>query len=126
MSPGRASRSVARKACGSSSPLGSRTSSQRIGTGGPPPRYHSAGPPAVSTRRLGPARPGRHAAAIPQRGAAGDLDEAIGSAVPEADAVALPSEVAILEEGSELFQTLALDRGAATAFALVRRGGGGR
>jgi hypothetical protein len=36
MSQGRALRLVARKACGSSSPLGSRTRSQRIGTGGTP------------------------------------------------------------------------------------------
>src|SRR5712671_4855114 len=49
---GRTLRSVARKACGWSSPLGSRTSSQRIGTGGVPPRYQMAVPLAISTRRL--------------------------------------------------------------------------
>ena len=32
----------------------------------------------------------RHTGAIPHGGAGGDLDEAIGAAVPEADAVALP------------------------------------
>src|SRR5215831_15523777 len=52
MSRGSASRSVARKACGSSSPVGSRTRSQRIGTGSMPLRYHSAVPVAISTRRL--------------------------------------------------------------------------
>src|SRR3974390_3720969 len=52
MSPARASRSVARKACGSSSPLGSRTSSQGIGTGGTPPRYQIAVPLVISTMRL--------------------------------------------------------------------------
>src|SRR3974377_2198723 len=49
MSPGRALRSVARKACASSSPVGSRTRSQRIGTGGAPPGYQMAGPPGVLT-----------------------------------------------------------------------------
>src|SRR5215468_10599976 len=52
MSCGRASRSVARNACGSSSPLGSRTRSQRIGTGATPPRYQSAIPLVISTMRL--------------------------------------------------------------------------
>ena len=48
-------------------------------------------------------RHGRHAAAIPQCGAAGDLDEAIGLAVPETDAMALPGDFAIFENGGELF-----------------------
>src|SRR3974377_2373091 len=52
MAPARAARSVARKAWGSSSPLGARTSSQRIGTGGTPPRYQIAVPLVISTRRL--------------------------------------------------------------------------
>src|ERR1700751_3647164 len=52
ISPGRALRSVARNACGSSSPVGSRTRSPRIGTGGTPPRYHSAVAVEISTRRL--------------------------------------------------------------------------
>src|ERR1700720_2337176 len=43
-----------------------------------------------------------HAAAIPQRGAAGDVDEAVGSAVPETDAVALPGDFSILDEGGQL------------------------
>jgi len=50
----------------------------RIGTGGTPP-------------------------AIPDGGAAGDFDEAVGSAVPETDAVALPGDFAILEDGGQLF-----------------------
>src|SRR5712691_8020488 len=43
----------------------------------------------------------RHAAAIPDRGAGGDLDEAIGSSVPETDAAALPADFAILEDSGE-------------------------
>jgi hypothetical protein len=50
----------------------------------------------------------RNAAAIPQRGAAGDLDDAIGSAVPQADPVALPGDFAILEDGGKLFVGLPL------------------
>src|SRR3974377_1329575 len=65
----------------------------------------------------------RHAAAIPDRGAAGDLDEAIGSSVPQTDAAALPADVAVLEDGGELFQALAFDRRPATAFMLLRRKG---
>ena len=41
----------------------------------------------------------RNAAAIPQRGAGYDLDDAIGSAVPETDPIARPGYVAILEDG---------------------------
>ena len=59
-----------------------------------------------------------HAAAIPQRGAAGDVDEAVGSAVPETDAVALPGDFAILNEGGQLFVGLAFDRRSAAAFGL--------
>jgi hypothetical protein len=59
--------------------------------------------------------------AIPECGAAGDLNEAIGSAVPETDAVALPGDFAILEEGGEFFLGLALDRRPASAFAPLRR-----
>src|SRR5271166_2711288 len=55
-------------------------------------------------------RYGRYAGAIPQRGSAGDLDHAIGSAIPKADAAALPAEFGILEDGGELFQALAFDR----------------
>src|SRR5664279_4123085 len=52
ISRGRALRSVARKAWGLNSPVGSRTRSQRIGTGATPPRYHNAAPLEISTRRL--------------------------------------------------------------------------
>jgi hypothetical protein len=48
-------------------------------------------------------RDGSDAAAIPQRGAAGYLDKAVGSAVPETDAAALPTDFAICENGGELF-----------------------
>src|ERR1700746_1038240 len=96
MSPGRALRAVARNACVSSSPVGSRTRSHRIGTGGTPPRYHSAVPVEISTRRL-------------------------GSAIPQADAVTLPDDLAILNDGGQLFQGLTFDRPAAAAFALLRR-----
>jgi hypothetical protein len=44
-----------------------------------------------------------HTAAIPERGAAGDFNEAIGSTIPETDAVSLPGDFAILEDGGELF-----------------------
>src|ERR1700681_2745460 len=64
----------------------------------------------------------RRAAAIPDGGAAGDFDEAVGSAVPETDAVALPGDFGIVEDGGELFQALAFDRRAATAVSLFRRG----
>src|ERR1700687_4025333 len=66
-------------------------------------------------------RHGRHAAAIPQRGSGGDLDDTIGSAVPEADAVALPGDFTIDEDGRELFLALALDRWPAPALAPLRR-----
>ncbi len=52
ISTGAASRSVQRKACGGSSPRGSRTSSQRMGTGGDPPRYQTAVPVAIWMTRL--------------------------------------------------------------------------
>src|ERR1700687_2184846 len=65
-----------------------------------------------------------HAAAIPHRGATGDIDGAVGSAVPETDAVALPGDFAILNEGGQLFVGLAFDRRSAAAFGLLRRGGG--
>src|ERR1700681_2875173 len=65
----------------------------------------------------------RRAAAIPDGGAAGDFDEAVGSAVPETDPVALPGNFGIVEEGGELFQAFAFDRRSAAAFALLRRGG---
>src|SRR5258708_32163980 len=48
----------------------------------------------------------RRAAAIPDGGATGDFDEAVGSAVPEADAVALPGDFGIGEGGGEVFQAL--------------------
>src|SRR6516225_1354689 len=64
-----------------------------------------------------------HAAAIPDCGAAGDLDDAIGSAVPETDAAALPADFAILEDSGELFQSLTFDRRPAAAFVLLRREG---
>src|SRR5580704_6026740 len=95
MSQGRALRLVARKACGSSSPLGSRTRSQRIGTRGTPARYHMAVPVTISTRRL--VRP-----------------------YHRLTRVALPGDFAILDHSGQLFQTLALDRPAAPAFALLR------
>src|SRR5262249_25400654 len=60
---------------------------------------------------------------IPECGAAGDLDEPIGSTIPETDAAALPVHLGILEDGGELLQTLALDRRPATAFAFWRRSG---
>src|SRR5262249_46947035 len=60
----------------------------------------------------------RNAAAIPQRGAGCDLDDAIGPAVPQADPVALPDDFAILEDGGKLFVGLASDRRAAAPFAL--------
>ena len=63
----------------------------------------------------------RHSAAIPDGGAAGDFDEAVGSAVPETDAVALPGDFAILEDGGQLFVGLALDRGPPPTFAFLRR-----
>src|ERR1700687_4355291 len=66
-------------------------------------------------------RHGRHATAIPQRGAGGDLDDTIGSAVPETDAVALPGDFTIDEDGRELFLALALDRWPAPALAPLRR-----
>ena len=62
-----------------------------------------------------------HAATIPDGGAAGDLDDAVGSTVPEADAEALPGDVGIVEDGGEFSQPLALDRRPAPAFALLRR-----
>ena len=40
----------------------------------------------------------RHTGAIPDGGAGGDFNEAIGSAVPETDAVALPRKFAILDD----------------------------
>src|ERR1700730_7731147 len=63
----------------------------------------------------------RHAAAIPDGGAAGDFDEAVGSAVPETDAVALPGYLAILDDGVRLFQRLPFDKPAGAAFVLLRR-----
>src|SRR5258708_40290594 len=64
----------------------------------------------------------RRAAAIPDGGATGDFDEAVGSAVPEADAVALPGDFGIVEDGGELFQALAFDRRPAPAVTLLPRG----
>jgi hypothetical protein len=49
---GAASRSVQRKAWGGSWPMGSRTSSHRMGTGGEPPRYQTAVPVAIATTRV--------------------------------------------------------------------------
>ena len=63
----------------------------------------------------------RGAAAIPDGGAAGDLDEAVGSAVPETDAVALPGDFGIIEDGGELLQPLAFDWWPPPALALLRR-----
>ena len=62
----------------------------------------------------------RHAAAIPDGGAAGDFDDAVGSAVPETDAVSLPGDLAILNDGGQLFQGLTFDRPPTAAFALLR------
>src|SRR5579864_3818762 len=61
------------------------------------------------------------AAAIPQRGAAGDLDEAVGPAVPLTDATALPRDPAILDDGGELLLWFSLDRRSATPLARGRR-----
>src|SRR6202163_494492 len=63
----------------------------------------------------------RRAAAIPDGGAAGDFDDAVGSAVPETDAVALPGDLGIVEDGGELFQPLAFDWWPPPALALLRR-----
>src|SRR5258707_5972182 len=63
----------------------------------------------------------RRAAAIPDGGATGDFDEAVGSAVPEADAVALPGDFGIVEDGGEPFPALAFDRQPAPAFTPLRR-----
>jgi len=68
-----------------------------------------------------PDRHRRHARVIPKRGAAGDLDDAVGSTVPETDVTALPADFAIPENGGKLFQWLALDRRPPTALALLRR-----
>src|SRR5262245_33421451 len=65
----------------------------------------------------------RNTGAIPEGCSAGDLNQPIGSAVPEANAAALPGGFRILENGGELAQSLALDRGTAAAFALCRREG---
>src|SRR6195256_586493 len=62
----------------------------------------------------------RDAGAIPHGGAGGDFDKAIGSAVPETDAVALPRNFAILDDGGQLLQRFTLDRSPAAAFALLR------
>src|SRR6516162_2250544 len=59
----------------------------------------------------------RCAGAIPDGGAAGDFDEAVGSTVPQADTMALPGEFGIGEDGGELFQALAFDRRPTAAFA---------
>src|ERR1700687_900255 len=64
----------------------------------------------------------RHGTAIPPRGDGGGFDEAVGSAVPETDAVALPGDFGILEDGGQLFVGLALDRGPPPTFAFLRRG----
>jgi hypothetical protein len=48
-------------------------------------------------------RYGRHATAIPQCDAAGNLDDAVGLAIPETNAEALPTDFAIFEDGGELF-----------------------
>src|SRR5258708_36219739 len=55
----------------------------------------------------------RRAAAIPDGGATGDFDEAVGSAGPEADAVAVPGGFWILEDGGEPFPAICFDRRAA-------------
>src|ERR1700728_3391339 len=44
----------------------------------------------------------RHAAAMPEGRAAGDLDETGGSAVPATDAIAAPNDFAILDESGQL------------------------
>src|SRR5262249_56790920 len=71
-----------------------------------------------------PADRHRHnSSTIPKCGSAGDLDQAVGSAVPETDAAALPVDLRILEDCGELLQSLALDRRPAAAFAFWRREG---
>jgi hypothetical protein len=39
---------------------------------------------------------------MPEGRAAGDLDETVGSAVPETDAIASPNDFAILDESGQL------------------------
>jgi hypothetical protein len=63
----------------------------------------------------------RRAAAIPQCSAGRDLDHAIGSTVPLTDPVARPGDIAILENGRELFLGFASDRTAAGTLTLWRR-----
>jgi hypothetical protein len=65
----------------------------------------------------------RNSGTIPKCCPAGDLDEPIGSTVPETDAAALPLHLGILEDGGELPQSLALDRRPTAAFAFWRRKG---
>src|SRR3954452_8054304 len=52
ISTGSSSGSVLKKACGSCSPLGSRTRTQRSGTGGEPARYQTATSEAMATVRV--------------------------------------------------------------------------
>jgi len=63
-----------------------------------------------------------HAAGIPESRAAGDLDETVGSAAPETDAIAPPNDFAILDERGQL-QGLTLDWRSTTVFAPLRREG---
>jgi hypothetical protein len=76
--------------------VGSRTSSQRIGTGGTPPRYQMAVPVVNSTMRL---------VRLYQRLTRWRCQETLG----------------FFEDGGELFQGLASDRAAAGTFAFWRR-----
>ncbi|WP_456632548.1 hypothetical protein [Bradyrhizobium sp. USDA 10063] len=61
------------------------------------------------------------AASIPEGGTGSDLDDAIGSAVPEADVAALPADLAILDDCGQLLLRLAFDRRPTAALALWRR-----
>ena len=63
----------------------------------------------------------RNPGAIPNRRATGDLNEAIGSAIPETDSIAFPGNFAILEYGRELFLRFSFDRLPAPAFVLCWR-----
>src|SRR5260370_34655813 len=57
----------------------------------------------------------RRAAAIPDGGATGDFGEAVCSGGPDADAVAVPGDLGVGEDGGGLFQALAFDRRAGPA-----------
>ena len=63
------------------------------------------------------------AGVVPDGGAGGDLDDAIGAAIPEGNGVALPDRIGIEHDLAELGQALALERGASASSAPEWRGG---